>query len=166
VTCAFLLERRSAHLPCAFLEIAEYQRTECRRFCVGRSLRDQQRTIRAIAPATTGSIPIAYGLQNSVEFNNRLNLVRDQGVGGSNPLSPTNLFHAHNSISVCRGCPLFPVNSWEFVSEFPGALKCIYASGAPRSPSITDSSAAKGGGRLSWSQSATGWKLASLEVEP
>ncbi len=26
-------------------------------------------------------------------FNNVLNLVRDQGVGGSNPLSPTNSFN-------------------------------------------------------------------------
>jgi hypothetical protein len=27
----------------------------------------------------------------SIEFSKRWNLVRDQGVGGSNPLSPTNL---------------------------------------------------------------------------
>ena len=30
--------------------------------------------------------------QNSTRFNKQWNLVRDQGVGGSNPLSPTNLF--------------------------------------------------------------------------
>jgi len=28
--------------------------------------------------------------RNSTTFNNSWNLVRDQGVGGSNPLSPTN----------------------------------------------------------------------------
>ena len=42
--------------------------------------------------AATHSIPITSGLQISIEFNKHWNLVRDQGVGGSNPLSPTNLF--------------------------------------------------------------------------
>jgi hypothetical protein len=49
--------------------------------------------------AATHSIPITCGLQNSVEFNKRWNLVRDQGVGGSNPLSPTNLFKHISSTS-------------------------------------------------------------------
>jgi hypothetical protein len=32
------------------------------------------------------------GLQISIEFNKRWNPVRDQGVGGSIPLSPSNIF--------------------------------------------------------------------------
>jgi len=44
------------------------------------------------ALSATHSTAITYGLQISIIFHNRLNLVRDQGVGGSNPLSPTNLF--------------------------------------------------------------------------
>ncbi len=37
--------------------------------------------------------------QNSTDFNKVWNLVRDQGVGGSNPLSPTNIFKHINCIS-------------------------------------------------------------------
>ncbi len=40
--------------------------------------------------AVSYSIKSAYFHQFSTDFNRRLNLVRDQGVGGSNPLSPTN----------------------------------------------------------------------------
>ena len=39
----------------------------------------------------TGSIAVILSQQNSTDFNKVRNLVRDQGVGGSNPLSPTNL---------------------------------------------------------------------------
>jgi hypothetical protein len=53
---------------------------------------------RGCEPPTPSS-QIACGLQVSVDFHNRLNLVRDQGVGGSNPLSPTNLFNHINCIS-------------------------------------------------------------------
>jgi hypothetical protein len=49
--------------------------------------------------AATHSILITCGLPNSVEFNKSRNLVRDQGVGGSNPLSPTYLFKYITSIS-------------------------------------------------------------------
>jgi len=65
---------------------------DCRRFCVGRSTEAQHRSTSHMAVAAMPSTPIICGLQNSIEFNNRRNLVRDQGVGGSNPLSPTNLF--------------------------------------------------------------------------
>jgi hypothetical protein len=37
--------------------------------------------------------------QISVDFNKGWNVVRDQGVGGSNPLSPTNVFNSLQSIS-------------------------------------------------------------------
>ena len=40
----------------------------------------------------TGSISINYKLQVSIDFHNVRNLVRDQGVGGSNPLSPIKFF--------------------------------------------------------------------------
>jgi hypothetical protein len=38
----------------------------------------------------TTSVSSVCGLHNSIAFHKRLNLDRDQGVGGSNPLSPTN----------------------------------------------------------------------------
>jgi len=52
---------------------------ECRRFCVGRSITDQQRSTMARGSAATHSTPITCGLQISIEFNNCRNLVRDQG---------------------------------------------------------------------------------------
>jgi hypothetical protein len=58
--------------------------------------RDQR---RSRGEAATHSTPITCGLQNSIQFNKDWNLVRDQGVGGSNPLSPTNLFKHLNSTS-------------------------------------------------------------------
>src|SRR5258708_36256640 len=67
----------------------------CRRFCVGQSIRVQQRLTTDEPPAATRSTSITCELHNSIEFNKRWNLVRDQGVGGSNPLSPTNCFQAH-----------------------------------------------------------------------
>jgi len=45
------------------------------------------------------STPTACGLQNPVEFNKGWNLVRDHGVGGSNPLSPTNFSKHLNDTS-------------------------------------------------------------------
>lgn len=47
----------------------------------------------------TGSISISYGALNSVFFNIGRNLIRDQGVGGLNPLSPTNFFNDLQLIS-------------------------------------------------------------------
>ena len=44
--------------------------------------------------AANDSSPIAYAHQDSIDFNNGWNLVRDQEVGGSNPLASTNLFKA------------------------------------------------------------------------
>src|SRR5258707_9735461 len=73
-----------------------------RRFCSGRSTKAQQRSTSNMAVAAKPSTRIASRLQNSVAFNNRLNLVRDQGVGGSNPLSPTNLF---KHLSCTSGLP-------------------------------------------------------------
>src|SRR6266436_4686015 len=75
---------------------------DCRRFCSGRSTKAQQRATRCWALTATHAIPITCQLQNSIEFNNHRNLVRDQGVGGSNPLSPTNLFKNLNVTSGIR----------------------------------------------------------------
>ena len=48
----------------------------------------------------TGLISIDYKLQISIDFHNVLNLVRDQGVGGSNPLSPTICCHRLTTCSM------------------------------------------------------------------
>ena len=71
----------------------------CRRFCGGQSLSVQHRSTIFNKERVTGSISINCKPQISTDFYNVLNLVRDQGVGGSNPLSPTNLFKHINSIS-------------------------------------------------------------------
>ena len=65
--------------------------SDCRRFCSCQSTRLQHRSTEFNKSAATGSTPITWNQQNSTDFNKVRNLVRDQGVGGSNPLSPTNL---------------------------------------------------------------------------
>jgi len=44
--------------------------------------------------AATHSIENCYFHSISTDLNNTQKLVRDQGVGGSNPLSPTNIFNS------------------------------------------------------------------------
>jgi hypothetical protein len=71
----------------------------CRQICVGESLRLQQ-----IATAFNERLCNRFNInqlrqQNSTAFNRGQNLVRDQGVGGSNPLSPANLFNHLQPIS-------------------------------------------------------------------
>jgi len=65
---------------------------DCRRFCDGQSFHVQHGPTAFNKRLATVSISINYKLQISIDFHNLLNLVRDQGVGGSNPLSPTNCF--------------------------------------------------------------------------
>src|ERR1700680_1987068 len=53
------------------------------------------------------STSITWKQQISTNLNKCRNLVRDQGVGGSNPLSPTNLFkylHSKNKAQRPRTC--------------------------------------------------------------
>ena len=66
----------------------------CRRFCSCQSTRVQQKSADFNMQAATGSTSITWNRQNSIDFNKVWNLVRDQGVGGSNPLSPTNCFQS------------------------------------------------------------------------
>ena len=61
-----------------------------RRFCSCQSTRNQQNSTKFHEQPATGSTAITWKQQNSTNFNRSWNLVRDQGVGGSNPLSPTN----------------------------------------------------------------------------
>ncbi len=69
---------------------------KCRRFCDGQSFKLQHGSTSFNNERATGSTSINYKLQISTDINNGRNLVRDQGVGGSNPLSPTNLSLAHS----------------------------------------------------------------------
>jgi hypothetical protein len=68
--------------------------SKCRRFCSCplhlSSTKFDQRKIKQ----PNRSLPILCDLLNSIESNKDRNLVRDQGVGGSNPLSPT-IFSKH-----------------------------------------------------------------------
>ena len=63
----------------------------CRRFCSCQSTLVQQKSTSFNDEGATDTTAITWKQQNSTDFNKGWNLVRDQGVGGSNPLSPTNL---------------------------------------------------------------------------
>src|ERR1035437_3451873 len=69
------------------------QNRDCSRNCNCQSLQEPQTSTDFNDRHATGSISISYKPQLSTDFNNSWNLVRDQGVGGSNPLSPTNVFN-------------------------------------------------------------------------
>src|ERR1035437_2848030 len=65
----------------------------CSRNRSGQSTLEPFRTTVFNTKAATHSIKITYFRSISTDFNKSSNLVRDQGVGGSNPLSPTNTFN-------------------------------------------------------------------------
>ena len=67
---------------------------DCRRFCSCQSTKIQQRSTAFNEQPATGSTAISWKRKTSTSFNRCWNLVRDQGVGGSNPLSPTICFHS------------------------------------------------------------------------
>ena len=56
------------------------------------SIREQQTSSIFNTRCVTHSIKNSCKLRISIDFNKCANLARDPGVGGSNPLSPTNLF--------------------------------------------------------------------------
>jgi hypothetical protein len=63
---------------------------KCRRFRSGQSTRLQQSSTDFNKHAATGSTAITWNQQKSTDFSEVWNLVRDQGVVGSNPIAPTN----------------------------------------------------------------------------
>jgi len=63
-------------------------RRRCSRNRSGQSTQEQSRAAAFNKAAATHSIKISYFYVISTDFNECLNLVRDQGVGGSNPFSP------------------------------------------------------------------------------
>ena len=69
------------------------QNRDCSRNCNCQSLQEPQTSTDFNDRHATGSISISYKPQLSTDFNNLWNLVRDQGVGGSNPLSPANVLN-------------------------------------------------------------------------
>jgi hypothetical protein len=67
--------------------------TDCSRFCSGLASKEHRISLDFNKVAAIGTIQITLDHQISTDFTKDWNLVRDQGVGGSNPLSPTNLFN-------------------------------------------------------------------------
>ena len=67
--------------------------TACGRFCNCEGLRNLESPIAFYERASTDSKRMSWKPRKSTVFNNRLNLVRDQEVGGSNPLAPTIFFN-------------------------------------------------------------------------
>jgi hypothetical protein len=76
------------------------RQVNCRRFCDGRASKDHQLllTINRATPSYTSQITSNCSI--SPDFTKTRNLVRDQGGGGSNPLSPTNSFNNLHAILV------------------------------------------------------------------
>ena len=64
----------------------------CSRFCSGLAYKDHPNSPDFNRQAAIGTIQVTSDHHVSTSFTKDLNLVRHQGVGGSNPLSPTNLF--------------------------------------------------------------------------
>jgi hypothetical protein len=71
---------------------ASGRRADCRQICDSKSLKLQRIATAFNERPTTDSTSITYEPWISIGFNKVWNLVRDQGVEGSNPLSPTNYF--------------------------------------------------------------------------
>ncbi len=62
----------------------------CRQNCGGETTQLQQSSPSLKRKRATHSTASTWKQENTTDFNKRRNLVRDQGVGGSNPLAPTN----------------------------------------------------------------------------
>jgi len=67
----------------------------CSRFCGGESTQKQEASTTFNKRRATDSIKTSCDLQISTDFSKLRNLVRDQGVAGSNPVSPTNPSQRH-----------------------------------------------------------------------
>jgi len=63
----------------------------CSRICNGQSTPEPQGSTGIKERTVKPSIESTYFHPIPTDFHNRSDLVRDQGVGGSNPLSPTNI---------------------------------------------------------------------------
>ena len=74
----------------------------------------------------TGSISINYKLQILIGFHNALNLVRDQGVGGSNPLSPTNYLNPIIELASLRVLQFRQLESTWVVEANPQLFALLY----------------------------------------
>ena len=57
--------------------------------CSCQSLQGRHRSTGSEGQTATDSIQKACGLQHSTDFNQLWNLLREQGVVGSNPIAPT-----------------------------------------------------------------------------
>src|ERR1035437_5310659 len=87
------VQSRASTAPSRPLEPNFANTYRCSRNRSGQSTLEPFRTTVFNTKAATHSIKITYFRSISTDFNKSSNLVRDQGVGGSNPLSPTNTFN-------------------------------------------------------------------------
>jgi hypothetical protein len=88
----------------AFLK--RFTPTRCSRNCDGRSLQKHQSSIGFKTEPANYSKQINWEPLISTGFKKRRELVRDQGVGGSNPLSPTNIIIRLRTVFSFRKSPL------------------------------------------------------------
>jgi len=83
-------ERKTVGAAKKTVSIEAINTADCSRNRSGQSTLEPSRTTAFNKLAATHSIENSYFHSISIDFNKSQNLVRDQGVGGSNPLSTTN----------------------------------------------------------------------------
>ena len=103
----------------------------CRGFRSGKSLPGPQTSTNLNRVAPTRSIEISYFLGISTDFRKRQNLVREQEIGGSDPLAPTICFQRHRSFTQ------------RALGFSPGALGEKHNRSGPISPTVGASWSAK-----------------------
>jgi len=95
----------------------------CRRFCIGQCLRQSKPSTAFNESIAAGSFQSLWKQERTIAINRACNAVRDQGVGGSNPLSPTISYQAFSwtlDLDLRRGTPKrAPTRHFRCHSPFP-----------------------------------------------
>ena len=114
----------------------------CSRFCSGRASKLQRSSPRFNNAATTSATAITWNQRISTDFTNVRNLVRDHGVGGSNPLSPTNCFQAlAASTQSPKPTPWFCPRFHHVLKRFDPHKYCTSCPGTGAAPSTKSTTA-------------------------
>ena len=80
-------------------DCCDLARCDCRRFCAPKASEFNESQQCSTTDVQQVQYQAVGNDKISIDFTKVWNLVRDQGVGGSNPLSPTNLYNATQAIS-------------------------------------------------------------------
>ena len=87
------LQKTTAGVESKTVSMKGFTLVRCSRFCSGLASKRHHLSIEFNKAAATRATAITYDHRISTDFTKSKNLVRDQGVGGSNPLAPTIIFN-------------------------------------------------------------------------